>query len=144
MEHNKRRSSLSVGSSLREHCKDMKNLRKCLKEVDSFLQTKFKNPQAISLQTSRSESASNRQPWLLRLCCRQLGSAGKRSGTVPLREGGRPPTQSYATVFSAATTGVRPGAIRVEMSDSDQRRVGDVAILRNQEARTVRHIASLV
>ena len=53
-------------------------------------------------------------------------------------------TKRYSTVFSNAMNGVPPGPIRVEISDSDQWRAGDVAILQNQEARTVRCIGNLV
>ena len=48
-------------------------------------------------------------------------------------------------MFSTMLHRAKTGAIRVEISESDQRRAGDVAILRNQEkARTVRHIGSSV
>ena len=57
----------SVNGSLRERCKEMKNLWKYLKELDSFLQTKFKSPQATSLQTSHSESMSSTLLLLKRL-----------------------------------------------------------------------------
>ena len=42
--------------------------------------------------------------------------------------------QRYSTVFSTTIRGVRPGVIRVEVGDSDQWRVGDVATLQIQES----------
>ena len=39
---------------------------------------------------------------------------------------------------------MKAGAIRVEIDNSDQWQPGDVATLQNQEAKTVRHIGSLI
>ena len=48
------------------------------------------------------------------------------------------------TIFSTIQTDVRAGTIRVEISDPEQWSSGDVAILKNQEAKRVGDIGSLI
>ena len=55
-----------------------------------------------------------------------------------------PPRPTSATHFSTVECHVRAGAIRIEISDPDQWSPGDVAILKNQEAKRVRDIGSLI
>ena len=48
--------------------------------------------------------------------------------------------QSTATNFSTVQSDVRAGALRVEISDLEQWSPGDIAVLKNQEAKRVRDI----
>ena len=51
--------------------------------------------------------------------------------------------KSNSTRFSTVRSEVRSGAIRVDITDPHQWEAGDVAVLRNQEAKKVRDIGSL-
>ena len=48
------------------------------------------------------------------------------------------------THFSAVRSEVRSGAIRIDITDPEQWSAGDIAIIRNQEAKKVRDIGSLI
>ena len=54
------------------------------------------------------------------------------------------PALASGTVLSTVQVSARAGAIRVEISNPDQWQPGDVAILQNQEAKTVRQLGSLI
>ena len=54
------------------------------------------------------------------------------------------PNRGRPTTFSTVKTAVRSGAIRIDITDPDQWTVGDTTILRNQEAKKVRDIGSLI
>ena len=54
------------------------------------------------------------------------------------------PSRVSATHFSTMRSEVRSGAIRVDISNPEQWSAGDTAILRNQEAKKVRDIGSLI
>ena len=48
------------------------------------------------------------------------------------------------THFSTVRSEVRSGAIRIDITDPEQWSAGDVAVFRNQEAKKVRDIGSLI
>ena len=55
-----------------------------------------------------------------------------------------PPSRDSATRFSTVRSDVRSGAIRIDITDPQQWSAGDVAVIRNQEAKKVRDIGSLI
>ena len=55
-----------------------------------------------------------------------------------------PDIPTSTTQFSTIQKDVRAGAIRIEISDPEQWSTGDIAILKNQEAKRVRDIGSLI
>ena len=66
-------------------------------------------------------------------------SIGKgNSASVSPRRGAAP------RAFSTVRSEVRSGAIRIDITNPEQRMAGDVAIIRNQEAKKVRDIGSLI
>ena len=73
-----------------------------------------------------------------------------RPPTVPAppvpRENTSPskPSRVSTTHFSTVQSEVRSGAIRIDITDPEQWSAGDTAILRNQEAKKVRDIGSLI
>ena len=103
-----------VDGNLKEACKDLKNLQKYLKQVDAILKARF----------SASEGAS---------------AHASESGQSTLSD-----SSKHRTVFNTTLNKAKPGAARVEISESDQWKPGDVPLLQNQEARTVRPVGSLV
>ena len=54
------------------------------------------------------------------------------------------PRRGSPTRFSAVRSGVRSGAIRIDITNPEQWAAGDVAVIRNQEAKKVRDIGSLI
>ena len=54
------------------------------------------------------------------------------------------PSRVSTTHLSTVRSEVRSGAIRIDISSPEQRSAGDTAILRNQEAKKVRDIGSLI
>ena len=54
------------------------------------------------------------------------------------------PSRVNTTHFSTVRSEVRSGAIRIDVSNPEQWSAGDIAILRNQEAKKVRDIGSLI
>ena len=54
------------------------------------------------------------------------------------------PKMGSPTRFSTVRSEVRSGAIRIDITDPQQWEAGDVAIIRNQEAKKVRDIGSLI
>ena len=54
------------------------------------------------------------------------------------------PGRGSATRFSTVRSEVRAGAIRIDISNPEQWSAGDIAVLRNQEAKKVRDIGSLI
>ena len=54
------------------------------------------------------------------------------------------PSRVSTTHFSTVRSEVRAGAIRIDISNPEQWSAGDTAILRNQEAKKVRDIGSLI
>ena len=54
------------------------------------------------------------------------------------------PSKGSTTHFSTVRSKVRSGAIRIEITDPEQWSAGDVAVIRNQEAKKVRDIGSLI
>ena len=54
------------------------------------------------------------------------------------------PSRVSTTHFSTVRSEVRSGAIRIDIADPEQWSAGDTAILRNQEAKKVRDIGSLI
>ena len=54
------------------------------------------------------------------------------------------PSRASATHFSTVRSEVRSGAIRIDISNPEQWSAGDTAILRNQEAKKVQDIGSLI
>ena len=54
------------------------------------------------------------------------------------------PSKGSPTHFSTVRSEVRSGAIRIDITDTEQWSAGDVAIIRNQEAKKVRDIGSLI
>ena len=54
------------------------------------------------------------------------------------------PSRASTTHFSTVRSEVRSGAIRIDITNPDQWTAGDTAILRNQEAKQVRDIGSLI
>ena len=54
------------------------------------------------------------------------------------------PSKGSTTHFSTVRSKVRSGAIRIDITDSEQWSAGDVAVIRNQEAKKVRDIGSLI
>ena len=54
------------------------------------------------------------------------------------------PSRVSTTHFSTVQSEVRSGAIRIDISNPEQWSAGDTAILRNQEAKRVRDIGSLI
>ena len=66
--------------------------------------------------------------------------------TPPLRENAPSPgpSKGSTTHFSTVRSEVRSGAIRIDITDPEQWSAGDVAVIRNQEAKKVRDIGSLI
>ena len=54
------------------------------------------------------------------------------------------PKKGSPTRFSTVRSEVRSGAIRIDITDPQQWEAGDVAVIRNQEAKKVRDIGSLI
>ena len=54
------------------------------------------------------------------------------------------PSRGNTTFFSTVRSKVRSGAIRIDITDLEQWSAGDVAVIRNQEAKKVRDIGSLI
>ena len=54
------------------------------------------------------------------------------------------PTSRVETIFSAVRSNVRSGAIRIDITNSEEWSAGDIAVIRNQEAKRVRDIGSLI
>ena len=54
------------------------------------------------------------------------------------------PSRGSTTHFSTVRSEVRSGAIRIDITDPEQWSAGDVAVIRNQEAKKVRDIRSLI
>ena len=54
------------------------------------------------------------------------------------------PSRGSTTHFSTVRSEVRSGAIRIDITDPEQWLAGDVAVIRNQEAKKVRDIGSLI
>ena len=54
------------------------------------------------------------------------------------------PSRGSTTHFSTVRSEVRSGAIRIDITDPEQWSAGDVAVIRNQEAKKVRDIGSLI
>ena len=54
------------------------------------------------------------------------------------------PSKGSSTQFSTLRSEVRSGAIRIDITDPEQWSAGDVAVIRNQEAKKVRDIGSLI
>ena len=52
--------------------------------------------------------------------------------------------QHHSTRFSTVRSEVRSGAIRVDITNPQQWSAGDIAVIRNQEAKKVRDIGSLI
>ena len=118
-------------------------------EVERVMQTRSNASPAPSVDPTRA-TQEDLQEWRLelRLHSRRFPSVPNEGGTtaragVPTSPPGLVSSR-YTTVFSTMLNKVKPGAIHVEISESDQWKPGDVAILHNQEAKTVRHIGSLV
>ena len=55
-----------------------------------------------------------------------------------------PPSRDSPTRFSTVRSEVRSGAIRIDITDPQQWSSGDIAVIRNQEAKKVRDIGSLI
>ena len=55
-----------------------------------------------------------------------------------------PPKRNSPTRFSTVRSEVRSGAIRIDITNPQQWTAGDVAVIRNQEAKKVRDIGSLI
>ena len=55
-----------------------------------------------------------------------------------------PPSRDSTTRFSTVRSDVHSGAIRIDITDPQQWLAGDVAVIRNQEAKKVRDIGSLI
>ena len=54
------------------------------------------------------------------------------------------PSRVGTTHFSTVRSEVRSGAIRIDITNPEQWSAGDIAVLRNQEAKRVRDIGSLI
>ena len=54
------------------------------------------------------------------------------------------PGRGSTTHFSTVRSEVRSGAIRIDITNPEQWSAGDIAVLRNQEAKKVRDIGSLI
>ena len=54
------------------------------------------------------------------------------------------PSKGSTTHFSTVRSEVRSGAIRIDITDPEQWSAGDVAVIRNQEAKKARDIGSLI
>ena len=54
------------------------------------------------------------------------------------------PSRGSTTHFSTVRSEVRSGATRIDITDPEQWSAGDVAVIRNQEAKKVRDIGSLI
>ena len=69
-----------------------------------------------------------------------------RDGVSPFRDNAPSPEphRSSTTHFSTVQSEVRSGAIRMDITHPEQWSAGDVAVIRNQEAKKVRDIGSLI
>ena len=116
--------------------------------MDAFLRTRFSTSEGASAHASGSGQPSTGP--VISEGGASASSGVPKSPPVGAASSRTPPpitfshTPEHTAEFSTTLNKAKPGAIRVEISESDQWKPGDVAILQNQEARTVRHIGSLV
>ena len=68
----------------------------------------------------------------------------KDSTPTPREDASSEPGRGSATHFSTVRSDVRSGAIRIDITNPEEWSAGDIAILRNQEAKKVRDIGSLI
>ena len=129
----------------------LKGLRKYVKEVDAFLHSSFLilvEPQLLlALLVSVDEGPAITEGGALASAVMPTSRPGPSAEDT---SSGMPPPTTLSsspaptTAFSTTLDRVRSGAIRDKISNPEQWRPGDVAILQNQEAKTVRHIGSLI
>ena len=98
-------------------------------------------PTATSEQTPGTPSSSTRLPPYV-----QVPTPPSVPAPLTPSDVTSPPDvqQSSTTHFSTVRSDVRAGAIRIEITNPDQWSAGDTATLRNQEAKQVRDIGSLI
>ena len=98
-------------------------------------------PTATLAQTPGVSSSSTRPPQYLLV----PEPPSVPAPPVP-RDGATPPdaNQASTTHFSTARREVRAGAVRIDITNPEQWAAADTAILRNQEAKQVKDIGSLI
>ena len=131
----------------------MKGLRSFASHVEAFVHQRC-SPQecgAPTLEATLSQggeeaSGSDRTMSTDRAAATSSSSTGPPAYLqIPELPGTAPPEVPTSTThFSNIQSDVRAGAIRIEISDTEQWSPGDVAILKNQEAKRVRDVGSLI
>ena len=89
-------------------------------------------------------SSSSRPPSYLPTPTVPAPSVPKDSTPTPRENASSEPGRGSATHFSTVRSNVRSGAIRIGITNPEEWSAGDIAVLRNQEAKKVRDIGSLI